>query len=310
MSDLEGTVMGQIERFLPNLFVIGVAKAGSTSLTHWLCSHPEIVSSHDQELRFLMDETDPLARKDGYGATGLHGYRAMYPDEAYEPQVRYRLDTTPQYYYQDTAKRVIGEIPGSRVIFTLRDPVDRLLSLFRYAQNNIGVVPKAMPFSEFVQHLFDPRSSDIMRDRPMLEHAIKHSTYAPYVKEWSSLLGPERVEVVFFEELVREPANEMMTLAQALGLDPSAYEGVSFARFNESFAVRSQRLHRLGRRVRRSTPDWMRSLVKPLYMGLNTGPAKKHLSDDDRRSVEALRAHFGDWKSALPQTGRMLATAS
>ena len=58
---------------LPNLFIIGVPKAGTTTLARWLCDHPDVRGGVEKELRFLMDAGSTQARPDAYHETGLAG---------------------------------------------------------------------------------------------------------------------------------------------------------------------------------------------------------------------------------------------
>lgn len=285
----------------PNLFIVGAAKSGSSSLSHWLSSHPEVVGSNDQELRFLMDKDDPLARTDGYWGIGLEGYGTHYPQDAFSGAYKRALDTTPLYYYQDTAQKVIPTLGQSDIVFVLRDPTQRILSLFRYAKNNISVLPKTMTFEEFVAEVRKEHSNEFVEPRPMLKNAIQHGLYHEYVEKWVELVGAERVHVLIFEDLVDDTLAMVKSLAARLDIDPGFYDSFDFKVYNESFSTRSKRVHKLSRHVKEFLPDPILQMAKPHYMRLNSTKFKTELTEGEISVLSELKDEFGPWQQKLPQ---------
>lgn len=285
---------------IPNLFVIGVPKAGSTSLARWLGDNPAISRSPENELRFLMDADDPLCRGDGYHIGGLGGYGRFYPPPSDgSAQTRYRLDVTPQYYYQKTAREVIRTMGEKKLIITLRKPSDRLLSLYKYAQNNVAIVPPQMGFADFVAEIRRGEGSDLVRHRPMLRYALQHNQYARYLADWMRIAGPDNVHVVFFENLANTPLREMRRIARFLDLDPDFYDNYEFTAQNQSVSVRSRRLHQFLRQARKRVPPWLLRRLKPLYIRLNTARHKGELTPRDHATLAHLDDEFQGWESKL-----------
>ena len=105
---------------IPNLFLAGVPKAGTSSLARWMADHPEIEGGTAKELRVLMDRDDPLARTEGYWQSGLDGFARYFPAAGTKPATRYRLNATPKYYYQQTAKSVIPKLSQARIMLRVR----------------------------------------------------------------------------------------------------------------------------------------------------------------------------------------------
>lgn len=286
---------------VPNLFVIGVPKAGTTSLFRWLGDHPAIGKSNENELRYLIDESDPLCRSDGYNAAGLEGYGKFYRNSLDDPATRYLIDVSPQYYYQNTAKAVIGALPDAQILMILRKPSARIYSLYNYSHSNRALLLENMGFPEFINEVRRGEASDLVRDRPMLRYAIEHSKYARYVKEWQSLIDPQRLTICLFEDLVRDPTAELRRIAQALNIDPSFYDDYAFPVQNESIAVRSRPLHKFLRRIRGRMPGWMRSKLKPAYMRLNTRKRDRTVSEADRQVLSQLDEEFATWDTRLAE---------
>lgn len=282
------------EPTVPNLFVVGVPKAGTTSLLRWLGDNPQIGRSTENELRYLMDEGDPLCRADGYGSEGLEGYKRFYRETLNDHGIRYLLDVSPQYYYQKTAQEVIGSVPNSQVIFVLRRPSARIYSLYNYAKNNKAALDAEMGFEDFVTEIRRGEASDILRNRPMLQYAIDHSRYASYVQLWQDIVGPERVHVYLFEDIAADATAMLRQIAVTLGLDPTFYDSYDFPVQNESFALRNRRLHKVLHRSRRTMPAWLRRSLKPAYLYLNTRKPDRLKPNRDIELLTELDAEFLD----------------
>lgn len=124
---------------LPNLIVVGAMKSGTSSLHYYLSRHPEIQMSQPKELHYFIDsnefdpepyvlapgETAPL-RGDGNWHRGEAWYR-----QHFDPRMAVRGESTVAYsfpWYLGTPSRIARTIPDVRLIYIVRDPVDRMIS--------------------------------------------------------------------------------------------------------------------------------------------------------------------------------------
>jgi hypothetical protein len=284
-------------RVLPNVFIIGAAKAGTSSMGTWLRDHPDICGTTEDETRFLMDANEPLRKPRGYHETGLDGYADFLSDGA--EKSRFRLDVSPQYYYQETAKQIISQLAEKHVIFIARKPSARVYSLFNYAKNNIGILPRDLEFADFVDALQNGTRPDLIAHRPMLRDALKHSQYIKFLKEWTERVGQENISVLIFEEITVDPALALSDLERWLGLGNKFYQNYGFPKMNETFKVKSPDLHRMARSVRNILPASMKSLVKPLYFKINTGKPSNQMTERDRIAIADIDELFRPWNEEL-----------
>jgi hypothetical protein len=108
---------------LPNLLIIGAAKCGTTSLHSYLGLHPDVFMSERKELNFW-HEPDCLER--------LERYEAQFPTDRPirgEASIRY----TYHPIYRGTAERIHSVIPSAKLIYLVRDPVERAISHYLQA---------------------------------------------------------------------------------------------------------------------------------------------------------------------------------
>jgi hypothetical protein len=115
-------------RIMPDFFIIGAQKGGTTSLYYYLVKHPSIASAWRKELSFF----------DSNFQKGLSWYRGQFPfnirkyyAEHVHKQDFITGEASPSYlFYPNVPKRVAEIFPHIKLIVLLRNPVDRAYSLY------------------------------------------------------------------------------------------------------------------------------------------------------------------------------------
>ncbi len=109
---------------LPNLLVIGVAKCGTSGLHYYLSHHPEITMSACKEPNFFIEERN--------WKRGFQWYTSQFRGDA-----RVFGESSQAYSnfprFQGVAQRIAEHIPDVKMIYLVRDPIDRAVS--HYVQN-------------------------------------------------------------------------------------------------------------------------------------------------------------------------------
>jgi hypothetical protein len=138
---------------LPDFALVGVARAGTTSLASWLAQHPELHLSPVKETNYF---ARPELGTAGPGDHWLNSLPEFAPDgrmraahfarmETWEEYLRcfvpaktgarFRGEASVSYaFYPEAAARIARANPSCRIVFVLRDPVMRAVSnysLFR-----------------------------------------------------------------------------------------------------------------------------------------------------------------------------------
>jgi len=179
---------------LPNLIVVGAAKAGTTSLHNYLDLHPDITMSADKEMRFF---TDPDCRS----------WVGRYQDY-FAAGTRYRGESTPQYtkwpLFPGVADRIAELAPDARLIYLLRDPVER--SIAEYVEEATWGVMSG----DIDEHLAD---ADAAYNR-----LVAPSRYATQLRELHRRIDPDRILVVDLADLSEEPGKTLAAVFEFLEL--------------------------------------------------------------------------------------------
>jgi len=276
---------------LPNLLVIGGLKCGTTSLHHYLGLHPEIAMSRPKELNFFCEELN--------WELGQAWYRSHF-----EPSSPVRGETSPHYTARPrldgVATRMRELLPDARIVYMVRDPIDRILSHYLH---NVGGGYEERPLAEALSRIDTAY--------------VDRSRYAYQLEPYLEAFGPDRVRVVSREELKAERAGTVSGLFEFLGVDPgftspefdrewetgSAKAGSGFRLMDR--AVRLPGLRALDRNFDR-LPERLRWRVERLVHDPDAGEAPKPelpanvreqlletLTPDVRRLEELSGRRFG-----------------
>jgi hypothetical protein len=179
---------------LPNLLVIGGLKCGTTSLHHYLNLHPEVAMSRPKELNFFVAELNWPLGQDWY-ATHFEASPAI------------RGESSPHYTnrprFDGVAERIRSMLGSPRVIYVVRDPIDRMLSHYLHNVGG-GYEQRSLP-----EAFADPESSYVARSRYSFQ-------LDPYLEAFPR----ELIEIVGRDELKRDRQATMRRVFGFLGVDP------------------------------------------------------------------------------------------
>ena len=124
-------------RVLPDFFVIGAGRSGTTSLYHYLHQHPSLSKSAYDELGFF----------DVNFHLGLHWYRSLFPSIFTKYRIKSKTnffmtyDVTPSYIRRPwNARRIKNLFPNTKLIVILRNPVDKSFSHYKLLSKTFGEV--------------------------------------------------------------------------------------------------------------------------------------------------------------------------
>ena len=259
------------------LIVGGTTKAATTSLFAYLTDHPAICAATYKETRFFLSTDYPLSSKYRYRGD-LEEYAELFPNC---DETQLRMESTPDYLYCENARERIAEcLPNAKLVFSLREPISRLISWYRFAKQ-IGKLPATLSFDAYVELLF----TALERNEAVEQHlqTLQQGCYAIYLKPYISQFGETRIHILFYEALAIQPAQVMTNLCDFAGIDAGFYEDYTFKVTNRTEKMRNSELHRKYRDLRFRLRQWthdkpiihnplrtIRRTIEPLYLRLNT----------------------------------------
>lgn len=282
---------------LPNFFVIGAAKCGTTSLSLYLAQHPEIHLPSVIEPRFFA-APDPDRPFPGRRVGVLSEYEALFATDA--PLRGEVCGAYSQHPWRPgVAGRIHALVPDARFVYLVGDPVKRVESHY------VQTVAEEREMRPIAQALGDI-------ERP--EHpAVCPGRYAQQLEQYLLHFSSDRVLVVDQDDLLSSRAETLSSIFSFLGVD-AGFRSIAFTQTHNRSADHRRlssglygrlRAGRLRAAMRTLPPSLRNPLLRPLRRGL--------AREIDRPTLDAalrarLQAHFAPEVARLRQlTGKSFA---
>jgi Sulfotransferase family len=229
---------------IPDFFIVGAPKTGTTSLHGMLKRHPRIFMPHLKEPRFLAHEMLPRAghanrpRERGFPRT-LEDYLALF-ENAKPGQLA--GEATTNYLWSRTAADSIANLqPEARIIAILREPASLLRSLhgtfLRDRVESVEDLRKAMSLEAARRegkHI--PRRSH----RPQLLQYSEHVRYTEQLGRYHARFSPEQILVLIYDDFVNENEATVRRVLRFLDVDDGS--PIDVMNLNLTTTVRSWRV--------------------------------------------------------------------
>ena len=202
---------------LPDFFVAGAPKAGSTALHAALARHPSLFMSVVKEPKFFLTHGPPPDRGGPGDARTYreHVWRRADYEALFAPATAGQLrgESTPFYLYDRAAQaRIKALLPDAKLIAILRDPIERAHSNWTHLWS-AGLDP----IDDFVRACAEePRR--IQAGWADFWHYTALSRYGEQLEHLYQLFPREQVHVLRYRTLLEQPAAVLDGICAFLGV--------------------------------------------------------------------------------------------
>ncbi|MEO1041056.1 MAG: sulfotransferase [Pseudomonadota bacterium] len=202
----------------PNLFVLGAGRCGTTTLYDLLKKHPDIHAPAIKEPSFFCSHFQVVDNPVSYFSL-------------FQSDKKYRLDCSHVYMSNPETPTILAQLfPNARFIITLRDPMQRALSLYSWVR-----APRkdSDPF-ESISNFFDALSAEEERFRS--EEFFKNcphyfwnfmymrsSLYDVQIARYFELFARSRFLFVSLSDIRNTPSSVTEKIADFLDINPDAF---------------------------------------------------------------------------------------
>jgi len=229
---------------VPDFFIAGHPKSGTTALWEMLASHPQVFMSEEKELWFFSPELAERAppRKPFALPASLEHYRSLFA-AALPDQVTGEASTT--YLWSPSAAGLIAEQrPDAKIIAVLREPADFLRSLhLQYVEAYIETEPDFARALELEPARREGREIAADSYWPQLLLYSEHVRYADQLRRVHEHFPREQVLVLIYDDVRADNGAAVRAVMRFIGVDDGVQLAASEA--NPSVAPRSLRAHHM-----------------------------------------------------------------
>lgn len=205
--------LGLVKRagvMVPDFFIVGAQKSGTTSLFSWLDQLPDFklakrkVSNKSELSKESQFFSNPMIR-----LKGLRWYSSLFL-----PGV-IKGDKTPEYLFRKASLREISRhCPGARIIVMLRNPVDRAFSAYGHYKRMLPLSRNwdwLLPRAGFSENILAELSTGFRLG------FLARGRYAEQLENVYALFPEKQVKVLIFENFITDPSRSFADIVSFLG---------------------------------------------------------------------------------------------
>jgi len=203
----------------PNFIIAGPPKSGTTSLQLYLNRHPDIFCYG--EIHFFSNNYEK----------GLKWYEKHFDKWDQEKAVG---EKSPSYFSDpNTPKRIKKDFPDIKLIFILRNPIDRAYSQYWHEVRKVR--EEIIPFEKIVEKQMKRKTPDNK------QNYIETSRYDTHIKKWLEYFPKKQMFFLTMNELNHEKLREVLSF---LDVDET-FEFGKLKKYNIGGSPRSKMLSKL-----------------------------------------------------------------
>ncbi len=178
---------------MPDFIVIGAMKSGTTTLYNWLAAQPDFTLPTVKEPNFFSEVGSWKRGPSAYARLFANVPEGHLTGEA-------SVSCTDPQRARMAAERIAQTVPEVRLVYLVRDPIERLRSHYRH---EVQRGRESRSLGEALR----------VRDNPYLGHSLYYSCLEPYLERFPA----GQICVVKFEDLVADPAPGWSTVLRHVG---------------------------------------------------------------------------------------------
>ncbi len=231
-------------RRVPDFFVVGHPKCGTTALYEMLASHPRIFMSAIKEPRFFASDMRQRFKPSRAGALPdtLERYLDLFESAAPEQLAG---EASPSYLASHTAAGLIAEVqPEARIVAILREPAAFLRSLHQQLLRSHVETKKDLRKAIALEGArAEGRRIPRRSHRPGALQYSDHVRYVEQLRRYEAVFPAEQMLVLIYEDFRADNEATLRQVLRFLGVDDTVALEVHDA--NPAVRVRSQQLDEL-----------------------------------------------------------------
>jgi hypothetical protein len=210
----------------PNFFIVGAAKAGTTSLHRYMNEHPQVFMSPVKEPHFFDEKLDAVEAGETSIAEAEAEYRKLFAEGA---DATIRGESSPAYLWrEEVPERIHEHVDDPRFLACLRDPVERA-----YSDYLMGVRRGSLEgtFADQIQ-----RELDVQEWREV-DPFVERGRYHEQLERYVDTFGEDAVHVILLDELKTDPLGALEGIAEFLRIDVHAMASVDYETVHNPYGV-------------------------------------------------------------------------
>lgn len=217
---------------LPSFIIIGAAKSGTTTLHNYLSTHPEVFVGKRNDIGFPSPKEPQFFAIDSLFYKGINFYSKLF-SLAEDFQLCCEASTcyTMYPYFPDVAERIYRIIPNIKLVYIMRNPVDRAYSSYvqkiKNYQNETRDYKISRTFEECLfpntyphrspREKFFAKFDDHLKDEPGI--FLYPGNYYTQISHYKKYFRDNQMLLLLFDDLINKPEELLFKISEFLEIN-------------------------------------------------------------------------------------------
>jgi len=271
----------------PNFFIVGAAKAGTTSIFNYLNNHPDVYMSPIKEPHYFSKDISCEDFSEEYKKKVCFDIKAYLSKPQLEKKHIAFVDNINDYlelFREVYNEKVIGEIsngylfskvaskeifefnPKAKILIILRNPVERAFS--HWLMDLRGGLNLEKDFLKAIEKDYNQKEKGWGKSHLYIELGL----YYEQIKRYLDTFPKEQVKIMFFDDLKKDSKKFMNEIFEYLDLNPIELD--TNKRYNKAQLPKNRLIYNLAKNI------YSYELVKKLIPGFISKKIKNKLMTD------------------------------
>jgi hypothetical protein len=288
---------------MPNFFIVGAAKAGTTSLYYYLKQHPEIYMSPIKEPNYFAKDINIDLFREDYKKTAIIDTKRYFSKSKLEElhlAFITEFDDYVQLFREVKNEKAIGEIsnsylyskvaakeiykfnPNAKIIIILRDPIERAFS--HYIMNLRDGFTKE---TDFIKEVISDYNKS-QKGWGVSHLSIELGLYYEQVKRYLDIFPRDNIKIILFDDFKRDTEKVVREIFKFLNINENV--PIDFnKKANVGAVPKSVKLNYIimntGKLLKPLFPNYAKKRIKNIYKNLLLKNEKPNLSSKQREAL-------------------------
>lgn len=270
-------MLSDTDEWVPDFVIVGPQKCATTWMYEGLAEHPEV----------YVPDTDSVHYFDMEYHRGTEWYRQHFPADPDGYEVI--GEETPSYIRSEaTPERIADLNPDAKLLFSLRNPVDRAFSHYWHEKS------KGKISFEF---------EELFENYDLYENWIRPGMYVDHIERFEEHFDSDQLKLLYFDDLVADDESFIESVYDFVGADPTFRPSILDERVNDarrSFGINAvdKLYYRAVNFVYRNFGESLKRPIRPLHEFVQSGGLsnpfqseseyEKGMNPETRRRLEEI----------------------
>jgi len=238
------------DAWVPDFVIVGPQKCATTWMYEGLAEHPDV----------YVPDTDSVHYFDMGYHRGTEWYREHFPENP-EPYSVIGEETPSYIRSEEVPERLAALNPDAKVIFSLRNPVDRAFSHYWHEKS------KGKLSFEF---------EEVFENYDLYENWVRPGMYVDHIERFEDAFDPEQIKLMYFDDLVDDDEAFIREVYDFVGVDSSFTptiidEKVNDARWSSGVELVDKLYYRAVNIMYRRADESVKRYLRPVHEFVQDG---------------------------------------